>query len=1242
MQTTLLTLAIAVILALLAALFGPHFVDWNAQRGNFERQASALIGLPVRVAGKMDVRLLPSPSLVLNDIEIGEPGDAQALRARALGIEFALPPLLSGKLRAVELKVISPELKLSLDRDGHAVLPRALAGVNAEALSIDKLQIEDARVELSDASSEARLALGKLWFNGEVRALPGPFRGEGAFVMDGGLYGYRISSARPEASGARLKFTLDPADRPFLAEVEGLVTGDAGAPRFEGQATIARRIAPVKGDRAPPAEPWKITARLKANAAAALFEQVEFQYGPDERALKLAGTAEAKFGARPRLDAVLSARQLDADKLTLLPDGRRLSPREAIVAFLGAAGEAIRPPLPTQIGFGVDAMTLGGATVQDLRGDIEIAAGSANVTSLEWRAPGFARVQASGRIDFDGDRTSFTGPVDFSAVDPRAFAEWLDGKANAAPLPSKPLKLRGEVSLGQGRIAIERMNAELDRSAFEGGLSYAAADSGRRARLQAKLRADDLDLDAWLALLGASLSDVTRPRDIALALSLGRLRFAGIEAGKADIALEANATGIAIERFSIGDLGGAAIDAKGRVDLDREIRGGVGFDLSLRDAATLVALAERFAPAWSETVRRAAPSALPAKLSGRLDIEPANGGANRFAFHAKGPLGANQLDLTSSLVGVWNDPRAGEIAIKAGLDASDVNALIAMFAAGRIAPIAQEPGRFTLALAGRPDGDSKIDTRLSSAHLDVRASGNLRAIASEERSGALDIAIGPSRETQPRLIWPGAPAGGVPVALTGALKFDSVGMRFDRLRADVAGSDLSGRLGIGFGRPTVLDGEIKADTIDVAGLLAAVTGLGAATDKDTTNKDKSDRADWSSSPFVTQAWPSMIGAVAVSAARATLFPTMRAANLRTGLRFTGNDVAAESIDAELYGGRLSGEAVLRRGGEGLGISGKIALRDADAAQLLGAQNASAVSGRAGLQLQFEGSGLSPRAMIGSLSGSGKITLDKGRVAALDPKAFAAAMRSVDQGLPLDASRIRDVVTRALDAGPLVVHNAEAQLSVAAGVVRIDSFAARTDSADLIASGSYNLADSGLDARFALFGPASAGVVQRPELAIQLRGPALSPQKSLDVSALTGWLAMRSVDQHTRKIEAIEQARPQPQPQPQEPALDSHAAEPDANSALPDVAPLLPRRRPPPQAAIPPVQPQPSSPRLEPLPPPIEVAPARPRVPPRSEAAPSNAPARPAEGQANPFPKPIGPPPQPAPPRLPGARISPVF
>ena len=51
MQTTLLGLAIAFILALLAALIGQHFVDWNQFRPQFEAAATKMVGAPVRVAG---------------------------------------------------------------------------------------------------------------------------------------------------------------------------------------------------------------------------------------------------------------------------------------------------------------------------------------------------------------------------------------------------------------------------------------------------------------------------------------------------------------------------------------------------------------------------------------------------------------------------------------------------------------------------------------------------------------------------------------------------------------------------------------------------------------------------------------------------------------------------------------------------------------------------------------------------------------------------------------------------------------------------------------------------------------------------------------------------------------------------------------------------------------------------------------------------------------------------------------
>ena len=105
MQTTLLGLAIAIILALLAALVGPLLIDWGGHRSLFEAEATRLVGLEVRVTGPIDARLLPAPQLTLHDIEIGRPGD-QRIRARSLGIEFALGQLMRGEWRASEMHQI--------------------------------------------------------------------------------------------------------------------------------------------------------------------------------------------------------------------------------------------------------------------------------------------------------------------------------------------------------------------------------------------------------------------------------------------------------------------------------------------------------------------------------------------------------------------------------------------------------------------------------------------------------------------------------------------------------------------------------------------------------------------------------------------------------------------------------------------------------------------------------------------------------------------------------------------------------------------------------------------------------------------------------------------------------------------------------------------------------------------------------------------------------------------------------
>ncbi len=81
----------------------------------------------------------------------------------------------------------------------------------------------------------------------------------------------------------------------------------------------------------------------------------------------------------------------------------------------------------------------------------------------------------------------------------------------------------------------------------------------------------------------------------------------------------------------------------------------------------------------------------------------------------------SKLDLTSSLNGQWSNARAADVAVQMSLDAPDVNSLTSLLSADRIAPVAKEPGRYTLSLNGKPDGEMRIVTRLASANIDMSA-----------------------------------------------------------------------------------------------------------------------------------------------------------------------------------------------------------------------------------------------------------------------------------------------------------------------------------------------------------------------------------------------------------------------------------------------------------------------------------------------------------------------------------------
>src|SRR5580698_4444567 len=140
-QTTLLGLAIALIVALVAALVGPYFVDWNQFRPQFETEATRVVGAPVHVGGGLDARLLPTPSLRLRSVVVGGANDLGKVRADKLDVEFSLGSLMRGEWRANELTINGMAVDLGVDPQGRIELPASTGKFNLGSLAIDRLNL---------------------------------------------------------------------------------------------------------------------------------------------------------------------------------------------------------------------------------------------------------------------------------------------------------------------------------------------------------------------------------------------------------------------------------------------------------------------------------------------------------------------------------------------------------------------------------------------------------------------------------------------------------------------------------------------------------------------------------------------------------------------------------------------------------------------------------------------------------------------------------------------------------------------------------------------------------------------------------------------------------------------------------------------------------------------------------------------------------------------------------------------
>jgi uncharacterized protein involved in outer membrane biogenesis len=1121
-QTTLLGLAIAIILAIVAALVAPLVVDWNAYRAAFETEASRLTGMSVRVNGAIDARILPSPHITLHDVAVGEAGGQPRLRAGMLDLEVGLGPLLRGEVQASEAHLVSPQLSIGLDRSGAIDWPALSPSFHPDALSISHFTIEDGRVTVTDAASGSRLALLKLSFSGDIRSFLGPFSGAGTFVAGDERYSYRISGARAASdSGLKVRLAVDPADHPLTADIDGIVSLDRNRPKFDGTLALARPAgaALANGVRVM-SDPWRAAGKILATPAAVSLRDVAFRYGPDESPLDFTGRADLTFGDRPHLDGAVSATQLDVDRALADPDATHRPPLLVFKSLLETFVAVAAPPVPADVAVGVDAVTLGGTAIDSVHGKLRYDGGAWSLNDFQFHAPGLTQVKVSGRLEQSPQGFAFNGPATVESADFGMLLAWLRGGSERPSGQAKAMSAQGVITIGGDHMAVDGLTASLDQENVAGRLAYTWAVAGHPAMLDAELQAASLDLDT-LAAFGKTAAGygLELPRRGSLLLDIGRATSTGVDARAINARLKFDGGALQIDRLSIGELGGAALDISGRVDeLSSQPRGRIALDLEASALAGLSNVVGKFAPRAADALHSFAGRLAPAKVHAVLAIGPDAAPGATSGSTAKldldGQLGLIRLKLNGEATGESDRLGAARLRIDSRLDADDATRLTTLFGLDRVIALDPFPGDLTLSVEGPLDGDLRVDGQVAASGLTAAIRGALRLHGDKPPTGALHVQASAADLRPLAQALTGQSGTAAPVMAQADLGIAGTDLSFTQIAASVGAASLHGRLNLDLSSPIVIDGDVDAAGVDAAAVAAMLLGLPrGAPDAG---------AIWSGQSLGSGAFTAMNGAVTFKLDHADFTPALVARHLQGTVRFHPAEIAVDALDGDFAGGHLTGDLAFRRNADLLDANGRIELAGADLATIIGSDNKS-IDGKLTVELQCDSIGGSPIDLVRALNGSGTIALADTRVAGLDVAAFDAAMRAADQSDKIDAKKVQAVVSAAMANGRLAVPQGNAAVTIAGGKVIAANATLPAGNADLLLTGGLDLSNAIVDGRATLVEhPAPNALIRMPaELQVALKGPLPAPARMLDTSALTSWLTLRAAELQTRRLESIE-------------------------------------------------------------------------------------------------------------------------
>lgn len=1122
----MLAIAGLVVVALFVALIAPYFVDWTGFRQDFERRASLILGKKVEVHGAVSARLIPFPSVTMDDVTIGRDEAGKPLvTAKRFAMDMEIAPFLSGEARIFEMRIIEPTVHIALQKDG--ALDWAKTGnpsIPAKVVVLENVRVSGGEIVFDDHQTGRTSHLTGLDFTASAKSLTGPWHFDGKGSFDGISGKFTINTGVRDAKGElRVSSHLVPDALPVTADLDGTLKLVNLRLRYDGNFN-AGYGAKKDGEAAP----VRIKGAFELASDRVRLPQYQLDMGNVSDPYSITGEATLDTGLNPQFLLTAEGQQIDMNAIGASGEGGKRARSEPpmpaaqrMQAFLALLADIPIPPVPGKATVKLPAIVSADTTFRDISLVAEPNKTGWKVDQLSVELPGRTKVQASGVLDLSGNR-SFKGSITAASNQPSGLSTWLAGDIAPEIRALNALGFSADVDLSDQTQLFDHLELAAGGAILKGRIERQVADSGEAASLAINLAGGDLDFDAVKALVslatGKDTIDGFFSQTITANLDIGNLASQGVVAGNVKTVFTIKDGKLALDKLTVGDLAGAAIDLTGTasgtvaapvLNLTGRLRAG--------DPRAFFMLAGRYLPrhpviaALADNAHYFADSNLGFTLS--------TGGTGQWpvALTINGVANATKVDMKATAQDVALSPGTN---IEVDLKAENENYATLMGQAGftLLPSLGGSHGLVSVKVsrAGKAPADIVLNVQTNTTGFNAKGAGDLSAAHFLE--GQYKVLLD-SEDIEPFLILTGNSlpnmGTGLPLSVTATLDIKPDSYAVSALAGKALDEDVAGSLALSRDADRRLTGDLSLKTLDAGWLAQIVTG-----------PLKDANGAFSEAPIPAPAPGPFIADLKLSAATLWLGYATPVQDFSGRFRYGAGSVAIDDGAGRFAGGTATGAVSLTAGDGQAFLRGKFAVKGADIASLSWKLDPKTpvVAGRGDVTLNLESSGANVRQIVARLSGSGNAAIPALDIHGLNADALPAILSAADkiEG-DIDAAKIANLVAPIVSNGATHIENVTLPFSITSGKLHIQNAVAKGEKLSLGLDATVGVADNAtradLHVAYRAGDDAVAGATPALDLRFNGRLGDLSP--SFDATELASYLSLRAFERERRKADLLQ-------------------------------------------------------------------------------------------------------------------------